>query len=238
VTSTLDGKRVLPHRLHWSASVTPSTTPVEKVEFLVDGDVTWVEEKPPYTFDDDGGYLVTSWIEPGERTFTVRVTSGDGSTAQDVVRARVATPPSPPGALAGTWARTVHDTSGAPAPGSAGNPTDTLTPAGTYRLSFDRVQAQTRFPGRFVQPDSDDTGHGWILDADYDASGRTLVARGGVTKAPFDGTTAEGGWWCTNAGPEATYDWSVSGDVLTLRPRGRDACGVRGFIWGGRWHRR
>ncbi|MDX6414909.1 MAG: hypothetical protein QOH23_2319, partial [Gaiellaceae bacterium] len=44
--------------------------------------------------------------------------------------------------------------------------------------------------------------------------------------------------WCYPDGPGATYNWSVTGDTLTLTPvRGHDACGVRGFIWGGEWTR-
>ena len=49
---------------------------------------------------------------------------------------------------------------------------------------------------------------------------------------------AETGWWCWQDGPPADYTWSVTGDTLTLRPTGgHDACGVRGFVWGGQWMR-
>jgi hypothetical protein len=64
VTSTLDGKTVLPHRIHWLAyPKVPASTKV-RVEFLVDGKVLWAERDAPYSFSDDGGYLVTSWLAP------------------------------------------------------------------------------------------------------------------------------------------------------------------------------
>jgi hypothetical protein len=119
VTSTLDGKTALPHRIHWIAYPRlPKTTKV-KVEFLIDGKVLWAERDVPYTYSEDRGYLVTSWLAPGKHRFTVRATVvrvGDtivknGQVAEDTVVASVPRAPDPPAALAGTWQRT-PDTTG------------------------------------------------------------------------------------------------------------------------------
>ena len=77
VTSSLDGKTVLPHRIHWLAAPLPRSTKV-KMEFLIDGKLAWHEGSAPYTFADDGGYLVTSWLTPGKHTFTARATARAG----------------------------------------------------------------------------------------------------------------------------------------------------------------
>jgi hypothetical protein len=243
VSSTLDGKTVLPHRIHWLGRTSLPAAKVSEVQFLIDGGKPrWVEQTPPYTFGDDfegqhRGFLVTSWLTPGRHRFTVRALAVDGRTAERTVVARVVASPNPPQALAGTWQRTVADTSGAPTPGSAGNPTDTLTPAGTYRMVIDRRWIQVRFPGAYHSPDSDDTGAGWILDSDYSVDPTSFRVYGAVTFETHH-NQAELGWWCWPDGPVTDYAWSVSGATLTLRPkRGKDPCGVRGFIWAGEWTR-
>jgi hypothetical protein len=241
VTSTLDGKHVLPHHIRWLAMPKVDGASVKSVAFLIDGGKPrWVETQPPYTFGDDEkgahqGYLVTSWLAPGKHRFSVRAVATDGRTATDTVVAGVPDPPRPPKTLGGTWERTISDTSAAPGPG-AGNPTETLTPPGTYKLVIDERWMQVRFPGRFRVPESDDTGEGWILDSDYVAGPKDLRVYGAVTFDTHHGQ-AELGWWCWEDGPPATYVWSTKGDTLTLKPKPTDACTVRSFIWAGRWTR-
>src|SRR5271156_4835072 len=75
-TSTLDGKTVLPRHLRWVASTTLPASQVATVSFLIDGTVRWVETEPPYVYsNNDGnghfGYLVTTWLTPGQHRFTV-----------------------------------------------------------------------------------------------------------------------------------------------------------------------
>jgi hypothetical protein len=243
VTSTLDGKTVLPHRIRWLASPRLPLTKIKRVDFLIDGGKPrWVEQNPPYTFgDDEGGlhkgYLVTSWLTPGKHRFTVRAITTDGRSSSHTVVARVLPAPAPPAGLGGTWQRAITDTSGAPEPGSKGNPTETLTPTGTYTMVIEKRWIQVRFPGTFRRPQSDNTGEGWILDSDYTAGPGGLRALGPVIFDTFH-EQAETGWWCLEDGPEADYTWSVSGDTLTLKPKtGADSCGVRGFVWAGDWKR-
>jgi hypothetical protein len=60
VGSTLDGKTALPHRIHWTAHPTLPASRLNGVDFLIDGKVRWVEVNAPYTYGDDGNWLVTS----------------------------------------------------------------------------------------------------------------------------------------------------------------------------------
>ena len=110
VSSTLDGKSVLPHRIHWVARTSLAQGRVSDVAFLIDGKVRWVERDAPYTYSEDGAYLVTSWLTPGRHRFTVRVTSTDGRKwHEDRGRPRRAAP-EPPAELAGSWQRDVQGT--------------------------------------------------------------------------------------------------------------------------------
>src|SRR5581483_7794604 len=110
VASTLDGKTVLPHRIHWLGLPALPQTQVREVDFLIDARVRWIEHGAPYSYGDDGGYLVTSWLAPGRHRFTIRVRSTDGRTGTDTVLARVLPAPPPPTQLAGTWQRDVRTT--------------------------------------------------------------------------------------------------------------------------------
>jgi hypothetical protein len=230
VRSSLDGKAVLPHRIHWLAYPVPSSTRV-RVEFLIDGKLAAHEGYAPYSFADDGGYLVTSWLTPGKHTFTVRATAREGgAVAQDTVTARVLPPTPPPAELAGTWKRT---------PDLTGHPN---FPAGTYELVFDKRWIQDRFPGKFDPRTSHangaGSGSGLIQDNDWDPGPTRFHVQGAVVFRPFDRNLAEGGSWCENYGPGADYTWSITGDILTLAPvGGKDPCAPRGFIWTGEWTR-
>ena len=157
---------------------------------------------------------------------------------EDNVTARTVAPAAPPPALVGTWARTVADTSGAPKTGSAASPGDTRTPIGTYKLTVDPRWIQTVFPGKYNPKTSGKTGSGFIIDNDWTPGTKAFQALGGVQFKFLQDIDAEGGWWCNAGGPVANYTWSVSGNTLTLTPAGgKDACGVRGFIWAGQWTR-
>lgn len=243
VTSTLDGKKVLPHRIHWIGRTTLASKEIAKVEFLIDGKLKWIEHSAPYYYGGNGGghsnYLVTSWLSPGQHRFTVRAVAKSGSAATDTVRTRVVAAPNVPAALAGTWERTISDTSGAPKPGSPGNPTGSLTPPGRYRITFDRRWIHDVFPCdtnpcRF----NPKTGGGGEFISDWTPGARTFTVRGPVTIRIFHNSDRLGGFWCYEDGPQATYTWSADGNTLTLAPvGGRDACGIRGFIWAGTWTR-
>ena len=196
MTSTLDGRTVLPHRIAWIGSTTLPAGQVRQVAFLVDGRVRWIEHEAPYTYSDDGGYLVTSWLAPGRHTFAVRVSSTDGRTRTRTVTTRVRPAKRPPAKLAGVWTRVVR-----------GTPEELGGPAGRYTLHFERRWLQDRAPGLW-NPTSD-TGYGGIVDNDWVPGPRTFEIAGSVTFRVLHDSDAEGGWWCEPGGPKATYGWSV-----------------------------
>ena len=240
VTSSIDGKTTLPHRIRWIARHELPPAQIKQVEFLIDGKLAWIEHEPPYVYgDDDGrhrGYLVTSWLAPGIHRFAVRAIANDGRKGTSVVRARVTPPPDLPAGLAGTWQRSVSDTSGAPPAGSAGNPTDTILPEGALRDRDRQADAPGALPGKFVRPASDDSGEGWILDSDY-----TVTAKGCAPPVPSPSSPStyrpRQARWCWPDGPSGDYGWSIRDDTLTLAPRAADPCAVRAFIWAGNWTR-
>jgi hypothetical protein len=227
----------LPHRIAWMAHPSDPTE-VARVDFLVDGRVAWTERNSPYTYSDDDGYLVTSWLKPGRHRFDVRATATNGAVATDSVVADVPPPPNVPASLAGTWQRVVRNTSGAPEPGTSGNPTDTLTPPGTYHLTFSSRWIHDRFPCGSSCAYNTATGAGGEFDTDWVPGSRMFSARGSVTFRNNSDGARLSGWWCEPNGPAARYRWFVNGRTLTLTPAGgHDACGIRGFIWAGTWTR-
>jgi hypothetical protein len=100
VTSTLDGKQVLPHRIRWIAHPAIPRSRVARVEFLIDGRLRWVERNAPYVYGDDSDWLVTSWLAPGRHRFSVRATAKGGRKATHAITARVVASPAPPVELA------------------------------------------------------------------------------------------------------------------------------------------
>jgi hypothetical protein len=239
LASSLDGRTVLPHRIHWLALPALPASRVREVQFLIDGRRAWVQRKPPYAYAEDGGFLVTSWLTPGEHRFSVRAVPVVGRPATDTVVARVLPAPEVPPALAGTWQRTIADTTPAPAPGTHGNPTDTLTPPGRYTITFDRRWIHDVFPCTSSPCAYDGaTGAGGEFLSDWNPGPSTFHVQGEVTFRIFKDTDRLAGWWCQTWGPAATYTWSVTGDTLKLAPvGGHDACAIRGFVWSGVWRR-
>ncbi|MBA3364740.1 MAG: hypothetical protein H0U03_02990 [Actinobacteria bacterium] len=220
VTSTLDGKKVLPHRIRWRAYPKLPSAQIARVVFLIDGKVRWIERSPaPYTYGFDSNWLVTTWLSPGSHRFTVRAvdtvrakTKG-GRTAERTTIARVLPAPTPPASLANTrWTRTLQL-----------GPT---TPAGKWDLSINKVGWKIRDPG----------GHHSLIDVVYLSGGR-LQARGGIYTRLEN--SHEGNGWCLHTNARVDYRWAVSADTLTLTLAGPDRCGKgkdgQHFVWAGPW---
>src|SRR5215467_6231272 len=70
VTSSLDGKTVLPLRSHWIAypQIDPSQGQVSEVDYMIDGYHAWTAHDAPWYYGDTGNWLVTSPLKPGEHT--------------------------------------------------------------------------------------------------------------------------------------------------------------------------
>jgi hypothetical protein len=102
VTTTLDGKTVLPVRSQWIA--TPQNAQnVSEVDYFIDGYHAWTEHNAPFVYGGDRSWLVTTFLKPGLHTFTVRAVTTDNQIATDTIKAQITAPPAPPAKFTGTW---------------------------------------------------------------------------------------------------------------------------------------
>jgi hypothetical protein len=200
VTTTIDGKKVLPHRIRWVARLSVPASQVASVTFSIDGKVRWTESEAPYTYGDDGNWLVTSWLTPGRHRFAARVTGNDGRRATTTTFAKVVAAPKPPSELNDTaWSReyTAAEAGGAP--------------AGTWRLNIDRSGWKINDPN----------GEGAYIDVAYLSQG-LLETRGGIWTKPHNHN--EGQAWCEDTNAPVRFTWKIDGDSLTFARTGPSRC--------------
>lgn len=222
VTSTLDGHGALPLRIHWQAIPRMPSDEVSEVDFLIDGRLGWVEHSAPYFYGDDGNWLVSSFLKPGEHTFTVRALTIQGRFATDVVRAGVPAPPTPSRAIAATWTHVV--TTADVAKATSGQP----PPAGRWVLRVGPAGWELRDP----RP-----GAIWSLfDVAYGPT-RALQMRPTIEYPPYP--NGNNGGFCGDTDPLSNWTYRVTdgGRLLRLRPVGSDPCGDRVAVLEGTWTR-
>lgn len=219
MTSSLDGRRALPLRIHWQAIPRLPSDEVSEVDFLIDGRLGWVEHKAPYFYGDDGNWLVSSFLKPGKHTFTVRALTTQGKFVTGTVRARVPAPPTPPTAITATWTRIVTPADVAKA--TSGQP----PPAGRWLLRVGPMGWQLHDPT---------PGGGLEFDVAYGPM-RTLQMRPTIEHPPYP--NSNNGGFCSDADPLSnwTYRATGGGRLLTLRPVGNDPCGDRVAVLEGTW---
>lgn len=220
IAFSLDGRSVLPLRIHWTARPSVPSSAVAEVDFLIDGRLGWTEMRAPYFYGDDGNWLVTTFLRSGSHRFTVRLTTVAGKTASDTVTARVVQAPAPPASLAGKWQHTVTAADVAHATSSQPPPT------GSWKLTIGRVGWQM----------TDPQGGGGAFDVVYLANGG-LQMRPTIETPPYP-NPANGGF-CADTDPLATWTAKTSADgkTMTLRPAVHDRCGDRVAILAGTWRR-
>jgi hypothetical protein len=219
VTSTLDGQTTLPQRVSWVATPSVPDSEVSEVDFLIDEQIAFVEEHAPYAFGRDGGYLVTSFLTPGEHSFDVRVISVGGQTAESKLEASVAPAPTPPEGLdQGPWTREMTAADLEKATSSEPPPT------GAWGLVIDSV-------GWMVE---DPMGGGLLFDVGYVSDGKVEL-RASIEQPPFPSPT--GGAFCEEPDPPALWSYTIGGGgtTLTLHPVSQDPCGDRLAILEGTW---
>jgi hypothetical protein len=213
ITTTIDGRKVLPHRIHWVARPSVPASEVASVTFLVDGKVRWTESVAPYTYGDDGNWLVTSWLTPGTHRFASRVTANDARRATTTTIAKVVAALKPPSALNDTqWTReyTAAETGDAP--------------AGTWRLRIDRTGWKI----------TDPNGEGAYIDVAYLSPGM-LETRGGIWTKPHNPN--EGQAWCEDTNAPVRFTWKIDGDSLTFARTGPSRCDGWGPFMSRTWAR-
>ncbi len=218
VASTLDGRTALPHRIHWQAKPSVPAGDVSEVDFLIDGQMAWVEHNSPYFFGDDGGYLVTTFLSSGKHSITVGVITTGGQSAESAVTAEVGAPPTPPAELAGiSWTHTMTASDQKKA-GSEPPPT------GRWGLTIDPVG------WLFADPE----GGGQLWDVAY-RSGRKVELRTTIEQPPYPSPL--GGSICGEPDRSALWTYTIGdgGNTLTLHPVGHDPCGDRVAILEGSW---
>jgi len=213
ITTTLRGKKVLPHRIHWVARTSLRGSAVSAVTFLIDGKVRWVEQSAPYSYGGDGNWLVTSWLTPGTHRFTARVKATNGRRAAATTRALVVPAPAPPSELNNTqWSRIYTEA-------EAGD-----APPGRWALMIDATGWRIRDPN--------DEG-AWI-DVAYVEPG-ILETRGGIWTRPHN--PYEGQAWCEDTNAPVRFSWRVERDSLTLALAGESRCADFGPFMSKTWSR-
>ena len=184
VVSTLAGLTELPRRIHWEATPVGS---VAEVDFLIDGQLAWVEHNTPYFYGDDGNWLVTSFLTPGPHAFVTRAVAPGGQMATETVNASVAVAPAPPADISGRWSRS---TTGA----TTGVWSVTINSAGWL---FDDPQAG-----------------GQSQDVEYPANGK-MITHASIAEPPFP--NQRNGSFCDDPiDPDGTFSYAVSADGSTL----------------------
>jgi len=217
VTSTLSGRKSVPHRIRWVAFPKPRGQ-VARVDFLIDGKVRWVERDAPYVYGDDSNWLVTSWLKPGQHRFAVRVVPTSGKRVTSTVTARVNGATDPPSELAQSqWERTYTESESGDAP------------AGLWTLSITSAGWRIKAP----------EGGGNFIDVAYLADG-LLETRGGIWTRPREiqkPNVQEGNGWCEETNKPVRFRWSSSENELTLTLAGASRCDGLGSFLSRTWAR-
>ena len=104
LSSSLADGSTLTEPVSWSVEAGDSV--VDRVDFLIDGKVRWIEMHAPYVFNDDGSVLAPWLLSPGKHVFTARATA-IGSSAETTATVQIGTAPTAPEGLAATFVRTV-----------------------------------------------------------------------------------------------------------------------------------
>jgi hypothetical protein len=217
VTSSLEGTRVVPHRVKWVATVRPAATPV-KVFSLIDGKVRWVETEAPYVYGDDSDWLVTSWLAAGRHRFTVRAVASNGTKAEASTVATIAALPRvPPSLAASRWQLALSKAQTGDAP--AGTWTIQIRPAG-WRIF-------------------DPAGGANFIDVAYVGSG-VVETRGGIWTTPREAqepNVQEGNGWCEDTNQPVRLRWTADRTSLRLAVAGANGCDGLGKFLSRTWKR-
>ena len=231
ITSSLEGRDVLPRHLRWAVSTALPADQVWRVRFLVDGKLRWIDFEEPYSYGGDGGYLVTPWISSGNplerHEFTAEVVTAGGSTWSATVSARVPDPV-PAHVPYGIWGRVPASLLDRPFSDRFGHFSAEMYVSGSGELWIGRTYQRAYA---------------------YEVRGSTKTLRilAPIQRAPPGIAFSQQGWrlWgdlCTPAGPFATYTITEVdlgdpySDGFSLSAR-KDPCPERRALLEGIWQR-
>jgi hypothetical protein len=222
LSSTIVDGATLAAPVRWSAE--PVGTPpggLDRIEFLVDGKVLWVEHHAPYDFNNDANYLYPYVFARGPHQLVARGVSATGEQVTATANVRMTqAPPKIPRALQATWkhrvSQAVIDHNSAPG--------DPPVPGGVFREKFGANGLS------LVTPPKPVIG-GYYA---FSATARGALDLGG----PVNWLTAQSGYEgiCHGDQTFARYRWKIAHRVLTLTVV-RDPCRLRAAVLAGKWTR-
>lgn len=224
VTSSIADGATLASPVQWSAELV-GTPPggLDRIEFLIDGDLRWVEHNPPFVFNNDGNYLYPYLFARGLHQLIVRAASKSGE--QVTATANVQTtqaPPRIPRALQATWkhrvSRPVIERNSA-----AGDPP---LPAGVYQI---------RFGANGVALASPPPGPATPGNYAFSATAHGILDLGGPVNWLTAQSTTDG--ICHGKQTFARYRWTIRRRALTVTLV-KDPCRLRTALLAGHWTRR
>jgi hypothetical protein len=227
VTMSIADHARLTHAVAWQVMVnTASDDAVQEVDFLVDGTQKWIENQPPYFFDDDDQVLTPWLLGEGKHVLTAHVVTLDGASADATANVTVRVDVSRNRIIAGTYRRRVTpadqrrvESYRVPSKGAFGN----VSPTGTWTL---HIGANGEIVG--VDP-SGDASNPFVEPFTLTASSMRLYGPA-IWRQP---NPDEPSLFCEPEQP-SDYTWSVSGDSLTIR-NVQKVCADRDIVFVGTW---
>jgi hypothetical protein len=223
VTSSIADGATLAKPIQWEAQ--PAGNPpggLDRVEFLIDGTVRWIEHNPPFVFNNDGNYLYPYLLGRGHHQLIARAVARSGEQADATADVQVTqATPHIPRTLQATWKQKVSHSR--IQHGSV--PGDPPLPAGVYRLKLggNGVLVATPPPGPAT------TG-----DEAFMATARGRIAFGGSLNWLTAQSSADG--ICHGTQSFSRYRWRIRHRTMTLKVV-KDPCRLRAAIMAGHWTR-
>jgi hypothetical protein len=223
VTSSIADGATLASPVQWSAE--PVGTPpggLDRIEFLIDGKLLWVEHNPPFDFNNDGNYLYPYLFARGSHQMVARgvAKSGEQVTATANVHMTQA-PPKIPRALRATWKHRVSQS----VIERNSVPGDPPLPAGVYRIKFRANGVSLASP-----PPGPATPGNYA----FSATARGRLDLGGPVNWLTAQSSADG--ICHGDQTFGRYRWKIHRRVLTVKLV-KDPCRLRAAIQTGHWRR-
>jgi len=213
--SLVDGA-VLMNPVTWSVQAHGS--PIDHVDFLIDGTPQWTE-RAPYVFNDDGQLLEPWLLSPGKHVLLARAVTANGRTAETVVHVQTGPTVAGSAGLAGSFVRAVTQADIDRTAGEPGREADVTLPVGTWTVKL--------LNGLLSFDDPNGSGGGEA----FSATATQLTLWGWPQwRLPPD----RRGGFCEHGAP-GTFAWSLSGTRLQIS--GGGDCADRDALLIGTWKR-